>query len=311
MIDIIIPAYNAKETICQTLLSINMQTIKELCKIYIINDGSNDDYSNEISMFKGRIDITEIKLTENSGPGIARQVGINASNSEYIIFIDSDDEFYDCYSLENIFQVIEKGNYDMVTSNMLEIENDNSYEYMSEFNVLHSKIYRRKYIKDNGICFPNLYHSEDISFNDLCMIFNPKIGYCEKLVYVYKRRENSLTFNDYYFLDQHIKYYVESKVWTINKAKEYNAEACEIAKIVISSFAYLYYYFCNNMSDDTIKYIYCFVSYYNEYAVFLSEAERLELIYLWIERLSKYPLNVSFEDFKYICEKNYSLNNNI
>ena len=46
MIDIIIPAYNAHETIDQTLYSINTQINKELFKVYIVNDASNQNYSN-------------------------------------------------------------------------------------------------------------------------------------------------------------------------------------------------------------------------------------------------------------------------
>lgn len=313
MIDIIIPAYNANETICETLHSINIQTIKNLCKIYIINDGSDNDYSNEISMFKESLDIIEIKLNKNSGPGMARQVGINSSNSEYIVFIDSDDEFYNCFSLENIFKVIENSDYDIVVGNMLQISDEGRYEYMARFNVLHSKVYRRKFIKDNQIIFPNLYHSEDVAFNDLCNIFNPKIGLCYDLMYVYKRRHNSLTYNDYYYPTEHIKYYIQCQIWVITKAKENNVNDYEIAKKVISTFAYLYFYFHfdNNMEDETIKYIYCFVKYYYEYECLLSKEEKNELIYPWIEMLSKQPVDISFWDFMKICEENYKLENNI
>lgn len=310
LIDIIIPSYNASETIYQTLLSINMQTIKDLCKIYIINDGPDNDYSNEIVMFKESLDITEIKLIKNSGPGMARQVGINASNSEYVIFIDSDDEFYDCHSLEKIYKFIKNTDYDIAVGKILEIEDKNIYEYIAGFNVLHSKIYRRKYIRDNGIVFPNLYHSEDVAFNDLCNIFKPKIGYCDYLIYVYKRRKNSLTFNDYYYPTEHIKYYIQCEIWVITRAKESNVDNYEIAKKVISTFAYLYSYFCNDMDDETIKYIYCFVRYYYEYESLLSKEEKNELIYPWIENITKYPSNISFGEFMRICEENYRLENN-
>ena len=38
MIDIIIPAYNAHDTIEKSLMSISMQTIKEKLNVYIIDD---------------------------------------------------------------------------------------------------------------------------------------------------------------------------------------------------------------------------------------------------------------------------------
>ena len=93
MIDVIIPAYNAHETIERTLYSIAYQRNSENLNVYIINDNSIKDYSKEIDFFKNFINIRELKLKENSGPGYARQYGIEHSDSEYIIFIDSDDVF--------------------------------------------------------------------------------------------------------------------------------------------------------------------------------------------------------------------------
>ena len=91
MIDIIIPAYNSSDSIIGTLASIAIQRIKDKAKIYIIDDCSSDDYSKVLSLFEDKLDITYIRLDKNMGPGYARQVGIDSSNSEYIVFIDSDE----------------------------------------------------------------------------------------------------------------------------------------------------------------------------------------------------------------------------
>ena len=45
MIDVIIPAYNAYDTIERTLKSIEKQTIKSLLKVYIVDDCSSRDYN--------------------------------------------------------------------------------------------------------------------------------------------------------------------------------------------------------------------------------------------------------------------------
>lgn len=76
MIDIIIPAYNAHETIDQTLYSINTQINKELFKVYIVNDASNQNYSNFVDKYSNSLDIEEITIEKNSGPGVARNIRI-------------------------------------------------------------------------------------------------------------------------------------------------------------------------------------------------------------------------------------------
>ena len=44
-------------------------------KIYIVNDGSDRDYSEEVQYFSKIMKIKELKLKENKGPGYARQYG--------------------------------------------------------------------------------------------------------------------------------------------------------------------------------------------------------------------------------------------
>ena len=72
MIDIIIPAYNAHDTIMKTLISINLQNIKNKVNVYIIDDCSDVDYSREVDLFFDKINIKQLKLSKNSGPGVAR-----------------------------------------------------------------------------------------------------------------------------------------------------------------------------------------------------------------------------------------------
>ena len=98
MIDIIIPAYNAFETIDNTINSIAKQNNRNSLQVYIINDGSEKSYKDIINKYTSLLHINEI-IIENSGPGKARQIGLDSSKNEYIVFLDADDTFYDEYSL--------------------------------------------------------------------------------------------------------------------------------------------------------------------------------------------------------------------
>ena len=103
MIDIIITAYNAHKTIVKTLLSIEKQTLKKLVKVYIIDDHSQKDYNYLLELFENKLDITIIRNEKNLGPGLSRQKGLDISKNEYIVFIDSDDVFYNKHSLANLY----------------------------------------------------------------------------------------------------------------------------------------------------------------------------------------------------------------
>ena len=65
MLDIIIPAYNCKDTLPRTLGSIVAQTKKEKCIVTIVDDCSTEDLKPIIEDFKKYIKINYIKLKEN------------------------------------------------------------------------------------------------------------------------------------------------------------------------------------------------------------------------------------------------------
>lgn len=90
LISVIIPAFNAENTIKRCIESIQNQTYKNL-QIIAVNDGSSDntyDILNELAAKDNRIQVVSIP---NGGVSHARNVGIDASNGEYITFVDADD----------------------------------------------------------------------------------------------------------------------------------------------------------------------------------------------------------------------------
>ena len=165
MIDIIIPVYNSQKSIVKTLASVAIQSIKDKAKIYIIDDCSDDNYDKELSIFKDLLDITYLRLDKNMGPGVARQFGIDNSNGEYIVFLDSDDQLYNYFSLEILYKEINNNKLDVVLGYYY-IEENNSRHVSNKsymFGSLHGKIYRRKHLIDNKIRFKynlNLFYKK-------------------------------------------------------------------------------------------------------------------------------------------------------
>ena len=108
LISIIMPFYNDKEHIEQTINSLLNQTFPAF-EILIIDDGSNDKESieklKEIQKLDSRI---KVHHKENGGAAVARDYGVSktAKNSKYIVFCDSDDLLNKTY-LETSFWTLE------------------------------------------------------------------------------------------------------------------------------------------------------------------------------------------------------------
>ena len=192
MIDLIIPIYNAVDTLPYTLMSIRLQSISNLVNIYLIDDFSSCSYDEIINEFKD-LNITYKKLEKNSGPGVARQVGIDVSDSKYIMFMDSDDLFFFSDSIKMLYSKIEEG-YDHVAG--LTFYEKNNVQFYNEGD-LHSKIYRRSFIEKNSIKFNKTRFHEDNFFSNLLLICDPKMTIIDIPIYIYVNNPNSITSSEW------------------------------------------------------------------------------------------------------------------
>lgn len=95
LITIIIPFYNNKDLLKKYFIKNKKLVIfnQGLVEIIYIDDGSSDKGSNFLINNIKRLDnIKLFKLKKNSGPGIARNLGLRNAKGKNIIFLDADDE---------------------------------------------------------------------------------------------------------------------------------------------------------------------------------------------------------------------------
>lgn len=87
-ISVIVPAYNAQNTILETIASVRAQTFTDF-ELIIVDDGSSD---RTLELLQN-IQDSRIKLVtyENGGVSVARNRGVSLATSEYLAFIDADD----------------------------------------------------------------------------------------------------------------------------------------------------------------------------------------------------------------------------
>jgi glycosyltransferase involved in cell wall biosynthesis len=107
MINVIIPAFNAHETIEKAIYSIAIQTISNLIEIILIDDCSDKDYIDIIKKFENIIKIRYIRNKKNLGIGITRQIAIDNVNQKYFAFLDSDDIYIDAMAFEKMLFCLE------------------------------------------------------------------------------------------------------------------------------------------------------------------------------------------------------------
>ena len=99
LISVIVPAYNAEETIEKCIISIRRQSFHNI-EIIIVNDGSKD-LTGEICRGFCKAD-NRIRTEEQPNKGVvrARQKGIEKARGTYVSFVDSDDWIdEDCFEI--------------------------------------------------------------------------------------------------------------------------------------------------------------------------------------------------------------------
>lgn len=218
MIDIIIPAYNAHNTIEKTLCSIGLQANKKILNVYIINDGSKNDYKEICNKYSKILNIKELKLKANKGPGFARQYGLNHSKGKYIIFLDSDDILYDCYTTSNLYYEMEYNKLDICISSVYYETENNIYKYYpSHMHNLHGKIFRRSCIENNNIKFFNSRCNEDTMFFYMAKLCTDNIKVIKIPTYIHQYNKQSIS---------------ESNNFWANNIKVFAKNACKLIDFI-------------------------------------------------------------------------------
>ena len=113
LLDIIIPQYSENEYVIKNLLDSisNQKNIDfNLINVTIVNDASNVILSNEFLLNYQKLNIAYIINDKNTGPGLARQKGIDNTDNKYIMFCDADDELIDDQVLSSIIPFLEQKN---------------------------------------------------------------------------------------------------------------------------------------------------------------------------------------------------------
>lgn len=172
MINVIIPAYNCKDTLGRTLASLVAQTDTNF-EVIIVDDCSTQDIKTIVDDYKSKLNIIYIRNKENLGCGMSRQAGIDNATQKFITFLDSDDVFMP-YTVETFNSIINSNpNIEYLHTHFYEqVDIDGSsalYLWEDNYTACHGKLYNVELIKQLGIKnSPLIKYADDSYFNSMC-----------------------------------------------------------------------------------------------------------------------------------------------
>ncbi len=243
-ISIIIPIFNSEEFINECLNSLIKQTFKNF-EVICINDGSNDNSLTILKEFEKKDERIHIFSQNNTGAGIARNVGMEKSKGEYLLFLDSDDTFEDIM-LEELYAKIKQNDNEIVICNsqnfivkenkkifhrknylisdkILKIKSFSSKDIKKDFFNLFiwwpwDKLFKKKYIDNLGIKFQNLRSTNDLYFIASAVIAAKKISFLDKILVKHRTGINTSientrekSWDNFYYALKKLKHFIQEK----------------------------------------------------------------------------------------------------
>ena len=214
-VSVILPAFNSERYIKESIESVLNQTFDEF-ELIIVNDGSTDSTLDIIKSFKD--DRIKIINQSNQGPGAARNNALQIVNSEYVMFLDSDDwlsgdaieiAYGEAIKYDTdltFFQMINYNDGEVYENDWFEMKTfDESFENRafcpdetpgSIFDLsvgVCQKIYRTSFLKDIDAKFPEGIFFEDMPFFYYVYLKAERISIIKKHLYFRRKHDDSIT----------------------------------------------------------------------------------------------------------------------
>ena len=210
-ISVIIPVYNREKLIKNALNSVLKQTIADKLEIICVDDGSTDKTIEVIKDYQKKYKNIFLYQQKNSGPGVARNLGIDNAHGEYVIFLDSDDwaperayELMYNYAKEKDADVIIGKMLRKITGTMnnqwyvIKTMQDIFDEFGEDINCAKeykipltmpgpvTKMSRTSMLRDNNIKFPNERMGEDLIFSLELFKYANTVYLLDEIIYMYE-----------------------------------------------------------------------------------------------------------------------------
>jgi len=118
---VIVPAYRAAATIGRALRSVTAQTLPPRA-VVVVDDGSPDETSANAEAMRAHMGTIDLKVIRqaNAGAGAARNRALAEATTEYVAFLDADDEWLPDKLARSMARMAE-GGYVLVAHDSIEV----------------------------------------------------------------------------------------------------------------------------------------------------------------------------------------------
>jgi glycosyltransferase involved in cell wall biosynthesis len=110
-VGVVVPMYNAENTISATLQSVFDQTYRDL-DIVVVDDGSTDGSLAIVREWQARDPRIRLVQQTNSGVAVARNTGAAATDAQFLAFVDADD-LWSPLKIELQLRTLQEGGMDV------------------------------------------------------------------------------------------------------------------------------------------------------------------------------------------------------
>lgn len=249
LVSILVPAYNAEDTIKNSIDSILKQTVKDF-EIIIVNDGSTDNTINILSSIKDN----RIKIITKHHSGISNSlnIGIKECKGKYIARFDTDDIMLEDRLEIQTNYMEEHDECDVLSTgclvqnsddNIEEVNFDNKIVAFNDLlltnNIIHPTVmFRRSSLEKLDFIYESLYDGcEDYKLWFNCLANGLNIHIVDKKTIIYNNRKNQREkgyINNLYLIERIKQSYTNKNIGDLTCIITFYNEGDEIEKTVSS-----------------------------------------------------------------------------
>ena len=207
LISVIIPVYKVEKYLNQCIESVVAQSYRNL-EIILVDDGSPDRCPEICDMWAKKDARVRVIHKKNGGVSDARNVGLDESRGEYVLFVDSDDLIAP-ELVEELYLCCKENNVKLSMCSVLDFTNENPLykhkkgrisifsgrlicERFFDFDAsgLLAKIYHRSLVENVRFVL-NRRVGEDVAFNFPLFYEQKTVACIHKSMYFYRRYAES------------------------------------------------------------------------------------------------------------------------
>ena len=209
---IIIPVYNVEDYIYECLESLHNQTNQNFYTLFVDDCGTDksiqiiNEYLESGKLHNAKI----VRRKKNGGLSAARNSGLKEANTDYVVFLDSDD-FLDTRAVEVFVESIEKYHSDVLLFDDMKVPSNQIQENRLETGVINgnykirdsfcshkilstawNKVVNRHFLEKNQIFFQEGIIHEDILWGWELFSKAHTVARVKAITLYYRERNNSI-----------------------------------------------------------------------------------------------------------------------